>query len=374
MRVVPRKETIRPCRGGGFFIIRDIYIEATGRFCPLEEKLRRLNEEANKALAEAHTIDELNEIRVRILGKKGELTQILRGMGSLSAEERPRIGQVANEVRDAIERELASRTASFKELIKEQKLRDEGIDVTLPGTPLLRGRKHPLTIIREEIQEIFLGLGYSIADGPEIETDYYNFEALNLPKDHPARDMQDTFFIGPEVLLRTHTSPVQVRTMEKTAPALPVKIIVPGKVYRRDDDATHSPMFNQVEGLAVDRRITFSDLKGTLDLFARRMFGMKTNTRFRPSFFPFTEPSAEVDISCVICGGTGCRVCSYTGWLEILGSGMVHPRVLEVSGYNSEEVTGFAFGMGVERITMLKYGLDDMRLLFDNDLRFLQQF
>jgi phenylalanyl-tRNA synthetase alpha chain len=374
MRVVPRKETIRPCRGGGFFIIRDIYIEATGRFCPLEEKLRRLNEEANKALAEAHTIDELNEIRVRILGKKGELTQILRGMGSLSAEERPRIGQVANEVRDAIERELASRTASFKELIKEQKLRDEGIDVTLPGTPLLRGRKHPLTIIREEIQEIFLGLGYSIADGPEIETDYYNFEALNLPKDHPARDMQDTFFIGPEVLLRTHTSPVQVRTMEKTAPALPVKIIVPGKVYRRDDDATHSPMFNQVEGLAVDRRITFSDLKGTLDLFARRMFGMKTKTRFRPSFFPFTEPSAEVDISCVICGGTGCRVCSYTGWLEILGSGMVHPRVLEVSGYNSEEVTGFAFGMGVERITMLKYGLDDMRLLFDNDLRFLQQF
>jgi phenylalanyl-tRNA synthetase alpha chain len=340
----------------------------------LEEKLRRLNEEANKALAEAHTIDELNEIRVRILGKKGELTQILRGMGSLSAEERPRIGQVANEVRDAIERELASRTASFKELIKEQKLRDEGIDVTLPGTPLLRGRKHPLTIIREEIQEIFLGLGYSIADGPEIETDYYNFEALNLPKDHPARDMQDTFFIGPEVLLRTHTSPVQVRTMEKTAPALPVKIIVPGKVYRRDDDATHSPMFNQVEGLAVDRRITFSDLKGTLDLFARRMFGMKTKTRFRTSFFPFTEPSAEVDISCVICGGTGCRVCSYTGWLEILGSGMVHPRVLEVSGYNSEEVTGFAFGMGVERITMLKYGLDDMRLLFDNDLRFLQQF
>lgn len=219
-----------------------------------------------------------------------------------------------------------------------------------------------------------MGLGYSIADGPEIETDYYNFEALNLPKDHPARDMQDTFFIGPEVLLRTHTSPVQVRTMEKTAPALPVKIIVPGKVYRRDDDATHSPMFNQVEGLAVDRRITFSDLKGTLDLFARRMFGMKTKTRFRPSFFPFTEPSAEVDISCVICGGTGCRVCSYTGWLEILGSGMVHPRVLEVSGYNSEEVTGFAFGMGVERITMLKYGLDDMRLLFDNDLRFLQQF
>jgi phenylalanyl-tRNA synthetase alpha chain len=340
----------------------------------LEEKLKRLHEEAHKALAEARTMDELNEIRVRILGKKGELTQILRGMGGLSAEERPRIGQVANEVRDAIEGELAVRTAGLKELLKEQKLREEGIDVTLPGTPLLRGRKHPLTIVREEIQDIFLGLGFSIAEGPEVETDYYNFEALNLPKDHPARDMQDTFFISPETLLRTHTSPVQVRTMEKTAPELPVKIIVPGKVYRRDDDATHSPMFNQVEGLAVDRRITFSDLKGTLDLFARLMFGMKTRTRFRPSFFPFTEPSAEVDISCVICGGDGCRVCSHTGWLEILGSGMVHPRVLEVSGYNAEEVTGFAFGMGVERITMLKYGIDDMRLLFDNDLRFLQQF
>lgn len=340
----------------------------------MEEKLKRLNEEALRALAQANTMDELNELRVRILGKKGELTQILRGMGGLSPEERPRIGQIANEVRDSVEGELSARTAALKELAREQKLREEGLDITLPGTPLLRGRKHPLTIVREEIQDIFLGLGFSIAEGPEVETDYYNFEALNLPKDHPARDMQDTFFISPETLLRTHTSPVQVRTMEKTAPGLPVKIIVPGKVYRRDDDATHSPMFNQVEGLAVDRRITFSDLKGTLDLFARLMFGMKTRTRFRPSFFPFTEPSAEVDISCVICGGDGCRVCSHTGWLEILGSGMVHPRVLEVSGYNSEEVTGFAFGMGVERITMLKYGIDDMRLLFDNDLRFLQQF
>lgn len=340
----------------------------------MEAKLKSLHEEARRALAGASDMDELNEIRVRVLGKKGQLTQILRGMGGLSAEERPRIGQIANEVRDAIESELAARTAVLKQQVKEQKLREEGIDITLPGTPLLRGRKHPLTIVREEIEDIFLGLGFSIAEGPEIETDYYNFEALNLPKDHPARDMQDTFFISPETLLRTHTSPVQVRTMEKTVPQLPVKIIVPGKVYRRDDDATHSPMFNQVEGLAVDRRITFSDLKGTLDLFARLMFGMKTKTRFRPSFFPFTEPSAEVDISCVICGGDGCRVCSHTGWLEILGSGMVHPRVLEVSGYNSEEVTGFAFGMGVERITMLKYGIDDMRLLFDNDLRFLQQF
>lgn len=338
------------------------------------DALQKLGMEARKALAGAGGLEELNEIRVRYLGKKGELTQVLRGMGSLSAEERPRIGQVANEVRASIEEELAARTAALKELVKEQRLRSEGIDVTLPGTPVLPGGKHPLTMVQEEIQEIFLGLGFSIAEGPEIETDYYNFEALNLPKDHPARDMQDTFFISSEILLRTHTSPVQVRTMEKTAPELPVKIIVPGKVYRRDDDATHSPMFNQVEGLAIDRRITFSDLKGTLDLFAREMFGPKTKTRFRPSYFPFTEPSAEVDISCVMCGGKGCRVCSHTGWLEILGSGMVHPRVLEVSGYNAEEVTGFAFGMGVERVAMLKYGIDDMRLLFENDLRFLQQF
>lgn len=340
----------------------------------MKDKLQKLGEQARRELAAAGSLDELNEIRVRFLGKKGELTQILRGMGGLSAEDRPKVGQVANEVRAAIEDELSARTASLKELVKEQKLRGEGIDVTLPGTPRQRGGIHPLNAVLEEIQDIFLGLGYSIAEGPEIETDYYNFEALNLPKDHPARDMQDTFFISGEILLRTQTSPVQVRTMEKTAPELPVKIIAPGKVYRRDDDATHSPMFNQVEGLAVDRRITFSDLKGTLALFAREMFGEKTKTRFRPSYFPFTEPSAEVDVSCVMCGGRGCRVCSHTGWLEILGSGMVHPRVLEVSGYNSEEVTGFAFGMGIERIAMLKYGIDDMRLLFENDLRFLRQF
>ncbi|NPV74254.1 MAG: phenylalanine--tRNA ligase subunit alpha [Pelotomaculum sp.] len=338
------------------------------------ERLQEICEEARAALNGAGSLEELNEIRIRYLGKKGELTRVLRSMGSLSAEERPRIGQAANEIRDFIEKELAARTAALKEMVKEQKLRGDKIDVTLPGMPLPGGGKHPLTLVLEEIQRIFLGLGYSIVEGPEVETDYYNFEALNLPKDHPARDMQDTFFIGGEILLRTHTSPVQVRTMEKTAPGLPVKIIVPGKVYRRDDDATHSPMFHQVEGLAVDRRITFSDLKGTLDLFAREMFGPQTRTRFRPSYFPFTEPSAEVDISCVMCGGRGCRVCSQTGWLEILGSGMVHPRVLEVSGYNSEEVTGFAFGMGVERIAMLKYGIDDMRLLFENDLRFLQQF
>ena len=340
----------------------------------MEDKLRKLVIEAGQAFAVAAGLEELNETRVRYLGKKGELTQILRGMGSLSPEERPRIGQAANEVRETLEKELEQRTAALKEGGKRERLQREAVDVTLPGTPVRRGRKHPLTLVVEEIQEIFLGLGYAIAEGPEVETDYYNFEALNLPKDHPARDMQDTFFVDGEILLRTHTSPVQVRTMEKMAPELPVKIIVPGKVYRRDDDATHSPMFNQVEGLAIDSRITFSDLKGTLDVFARRMFGEKTRTRLRPSYFPFTEPSAEIDISCVICGGSGCRVCSHTGWLEILGSGMVHPRVLEFSGYNSGEVTGFAFGMGVERIAMLKYGIDDMRLLFENDLRFLQQF
>ncbi len=340
----------------------------------MREKLQELCHEALQALDAAGSLEDLNETRIKYLGKKGALTQVLRGMGKLSAEERPRIGQAANEIRSAIEERLAARTDELKVAVQEQRLRREVIDVTLPGTPVQWGGKHPLTRVRENIQDIFLGLGYVIAEGPEVETDYYNFEALNLPQDHPARDMQDTFFVSGGNLLRTHTSPVQVRFMEKTAPELPVKIIVPGKVYRRDDDATHSPMFHQVEGLAIDRRITFSDLKGTLDLFAREMFSPDTRTRFRPSYFPFTEPSVEVDISCVMCRGKGCRVCSHTGWLEILGAGMVHPRVLEVSGYDSEEVTGFAFGMGVERIAMLKYGIDDMRLLFENDLRFLQQF
>ncbi|SFR13863.1 phenylalanine--tRNA ligase subunit alpha [Desulfoscipio geothermicus] len=340
----------------------------------MEEKLKQILAEAGQVLAQAGDLDQLNEIRVRFLGKKGLLTGVLRGMGSLSAEERPKIGRLANEVRSEIEDILARRTAEIKEEVKKVRLEAEKIDVTLPGVAFMAGRKHPLSMIQEEIEDIFLGMGYSIEEGPEIELDFYNFEALNLPKDHPARDMQDSFYINPEVLLRTHTSPVQVRTMERTAPALPVRIIAPGRVYRRDDDATHSPMFNQVEGLAIDRRVTFADLKGTLQAFVERMFGPETKTRFRPSFFPFTEPSAEVDISCVMCGGSGCRVCSQTGWLEILGCGMVHPRVLEVSGYNPEEVTGFAFGMGVERITMLKYGIDDLRLLFENDLRFLAQF
>ena len=340
----------------------------------MEDRLRQLAQEALKALEGANSPDELNTLRVKYLGKKGEVTSLLRGMGALSAEERPRIGQIANEVREEIEVALEDRNRQVKEVQKARQLAAENLDITLPGARFNLGKLHPLTQVLEEMENIFLGLGFSIAEGPEVELDYYNFEALNLPKDHPARDMQDTFFINPEVLLRTHTSPVQVRTMEKTVPQVPVKIICPGRVYRRDDDATHSPMFHQVEGLVVDKHITFGDLKGVLATFARQMFGPDTRTRLRPSYFPFTEPSAEVDISCFNCKGSGCRVCKGSGWLEILGSGMVHPRVLEMSGYNPEEVTGFAFGMGVERIAMLKYGIDDLRLLFDNDLRFLAQF
>ena len=340
----------------------------------MEQKLQYIQARAMEEMSGAGSLEDLNEVRIRYLGKKGELTGVLRGMAALSSEERPRIGQIANSVRAEIEARLEERMSQLKVSLREKRLSAETIDITLPGTVFSTGNLHPLTTVTRQIEDIFLGLGFSIAEGPEVEMDYYNFEALNLPKGHPARDMQDTFFITPETLLRTHTSPVQVRTMERTAPALPVKIIAPGKVYRRDDDATHSPMFHQIEGLVVDKRITFADLRGVLQVFAQKMFGPETKTRFRPSYFPFTEPSAEVDISCGMCGGEGCRVCSHTGWLEILGCGMVHPRVLEMSGYNSSEVTGFAFGMGVERITMLKYNLDDMRLLFDNDVRFLAQF
>jgi len=340
----------------------------------LEEKLQNIADEAVKLLSLSQDLEEIEKIRVRFLGKKGELTQVLRGMGALNEKDRPRIGQLANEIRARIEDELADRTALVKGKTIRARLLKEALDISLPGTTLARGRIHPIIRIRRQMEDIFLGLGFEIAEGPEIELDYYNFEALNFPEDHPARDMQDTFFIGEESLLRTHTSPVQVRTMERTAPSIPVKIISPGKVYRRDDDATHSPMFQQVEGLLIDSKITFGDLKGILGLFAKEMFGSSTLTRFRASFFPFTEPSAEVDISCVMCGGHGCRVCSHTGWLEILGCGSVHPRVLEMSGYNPEEVTGFAFGVGVERVAMLKYGIDDIRLFYDNDLRFTNQF
>lgn len=339
----------------------------------MRERLAEVVEEALKVIAAASSAEAVEEARIRYLGKKGVLTQVLRGMGSLSAAERPVVGKLANESKERLEQALAAKSAFLKQEEKAARLAAERIDVTLPGVLPRLGGMHPLTRVRTEIEGIFLGLGYQIVEGPEVELEYYNFEALNFPKDHPARDMQDTFFITDEVLLRTHTSPVQVRTFEKTAPGVPVRIIAPGKVYREDDDATHSPMFNQVEGFAVGTRITLGDLKGTLVHFVREMFGER-RMRFRPSFFPFTEPSAEVDISCVICGGDGCRVCSHTGWLEILGAGMIHPRVLEVAGYDAEKVSGFAFGMGIERVAMLKYGIDNIRLFFDNDLRFLNQF
>jgi len=338
------------------------------------DKLKELEDEARSKIEAAGDLEELKSVKVRYLGKKGELTRLLRSLGSVPAEDRPVIGQKANALREELERAIELREQTLQDAQRQGKWEKERIDVTLPGRPVTIGQRHPLTMIIDEIKEIFTGLGFQLAYGPDIETDYYNFEALNIPADHPARDMQDSFYITDQYLLRTHTSPVQIRSMEKQAPKLPVRVICLGKVYRRDDDATHSPMFHQCEGLVVDTDITFADLKGTLDLFAREMFGPDQRVRFRPSFFPFTEPSAEVDISCIMCGGKGCRTCSYTGWLEILGSGMVHPRVLEVSGYNPRKVTGFAFGMGIERIAMLKYGIGDLRLFFSNDLRFLKQF
>ncbi|MHB9094633.1 MAG: phenylalanine--tRNA ligase subunit alpha [Eubacteriales bacterium] len=340
----------------------------------MRDKLESMKTEALLDITAAANLDQVNEIRVKYLGKKGELTTILRGMGALSTEERPVIGKLANDVRENIEQELNQKISALKKAHNFGRLEKETIDVTLPGRPFQIGRRHPLTMVLDEIKEIFLGLGFEIAEGPEVELDYYNFEALNFPADHPARDMQDSFYINHGVLLRTHTSPVQPRVMEKKAPHIPVKVIAPGKVYRRDDDATHSPMFHQVEGFIIDKKISFSDLKGILLVVARQMFGEDRQIRLRPSFFPFTEPSAEIDVSCIMCNGEGCRVCSNTGWLEILGAGMIHPNVLKMSGYDPEEVTGFAFGLGIERVAMLKYGIDDLRLLFDNDKRFLAQF
>lgn len=336
--------------------------------------LQDIRKQAEDAIKQANDLKILDEVRVRFLGRKGEITSVLRGLKDLQGEERAQVGQLANLLKDDLEQKLEARAVVFKQRELEQRLLTEKIDITLPGTPVWRGGKHPLTMVIEEIEDIFASMGFVVEEGPEIETDYYNFEALNIPKDHPAREMQDSFYITDEFLLRTHTSPIQARTMEKYAPQLPIRIIAPGKVYRRDDDATHSPMFQQVEGLWVDKNVTFADLKGTLMSFARRIFSRDLDVRYRPSFFSFTEPSVEMDISCVMCGGKGCRVCSHTGWLEILGAGMVNPRVLTMGGYDPERVSGFAFGMGVERITMLKYGVNDLRLFFDNDLRFLKQF
>ena len=335
--------------------------------------LQQIRQQAAEALAQAGDLKALDDLRVKYLGKKGELTAILKQMGKLSAEERPKVGQLANEVRSGIEALVEERTAAVKAALLDQKLALEKLDVTMPGRAAPLGKLHPLTKVLEEVKEIFLGMGFSVAEGPEVETDYYNFEALNIPKDHPARDTQDTFYISDNVLLRTQTSPVQVRVMEQKKP--PIRIISPGRVYRSDAlDATHSPLFHQIEGLVIDKNITFADLKGTLQEFARELFGPETKTKFRPHHFPFTEPSAEVDVSCFKCGGKGCRFCKGSGWIEILGCGMVHPNVLRMCGIDPEEYTGFAFGVGLERIALLKYEIDDMRLLYENDIRFLKQF
>lgn len=341
----------------------------------MEQRLNTLKEEAIEKILAAENLKQLNDIRVAYLGKKGPITEVLRGMGKLAPEERPKMGALANTIRAAIAEEITSRQKELEEIAVQEKLAAEKIDVTLPGRPIQVGNHHPLTKTIEEIENLFIGMGYTIAEGPEVEKDYYNFEALNLPKGHPARDMQDSFYITSDILLRTHTSPVQARTMEKHHGKGPVKIICPGKVYRRDsDDATHSHQFTQIEGLVVDENIRMSDLKGTLEVFAKKIFGEDREIRLRPSFFPFTEPSVEMDISCFICGGDGCHVCKKTGWIEILGAGMVHPNVLEMAGFDSKKYTGFAFGMGPERIAMLKYGIDDIRHFYTNDLRFLKQF
>ncbi|WP_339996902.1 phenylalanine--tRNA ligase subunit alpha [Priestia aryabhattai] len=341
----------------------------------MKERLQELQQEAIAKVEAASALKELNDVRVAYLGKKGPITEVLRGMGKLSAEERPVMGALANEVREAIASKIEEKQTALEAAEVERKLASETIDVTLPGRPVKAGTHHPLTSVVEEVEDLFLGMGYEVAEGPEVEQDYYNFEALNLPKGHPARDMQDTFYITGETLLRTHTSTVQARVMNKNEGKGPVKIICPGKVYRRDDDdATHSHQFMQIEGLVVDENIRMSDLKGTLEVFVKKMFGADREIRLRPSFFPFTEPSVEVDVSCAKCGGKGCNVCKQTGWIEILGAGMVHPNVLEMAGYDSTKYRGFAFGIGVERIAMLKHGVDDIRHFYTNDVRFLDQF
>ncbi len=337
-------------------------------------KLQELEKEALAKIAAVENGGELNDLRVYYLGKKGEITNISKEMATLPAEEKPLFGQALNQAKVAIEEAIAHAMAQIEAKELAAKLTADSIDVTLPGKRFPYGSKHPITKVIDEIKEIFMSMGYEVVEGPQIETDYYNFEALNLPKEHPARDMQDSFYITPETLLRTHTSPVQARTMEAKKGAVPVKVICPGTVYRRDDDATHSPEFHQAEGLVIDENITMADLKGMLLTFARQMFGADREIRLRPSYFPFTEPSAEVDISCFVCGGKGCKLCKDTGWIEILGSGMVHPKVLEMSGYDPQKVRGFAFGIGIERIAMLKYGINDIRALFENDERFLKQF
>ncbi len=339
----------------------------------IKTQLEEIFSHAAEKIKKAESTEAIDQLRVSILGKKGSLTSILKQMGSLSPEERPVIGQLANKIRANIEADMAEKLAELKQKETELKLKHEKIDVTMPVETIKLGKLHPLNTVLDEIKDIFIGMGFTIADGPEIEQDYYNFEALNIPKNHPARDTQDTFYINDTLLLRTQTSPVQIRTMEKQKP--PIRVIAPGRVYRSDAvDATHSPIFHQIEGLVVDKGITMADLKGTLVTFAKKLYGSDANFRFRPHHFPFTEPSAEMDIMCFSCQGKGCRLCKGEGWIEILGCGMVHPKVLETCGVDPEEYSGFAFGLGLERIVMKRYNIDDLRLFYDNDMRFLKQF
>ena len=339
----------------------------------MKEKLSKIMDEALSQIEASGELEKLNDIRVAFLGKKGELTSVLKGMKDVAPEDRPKVGQLVNEARTKIEAKLEEKKETFEKKLLEEKLKSETIDVTLPGKKLSQGHRHPNTITLEEVEDIFVGMGYQVVEGPEVEYDYYNFEALNIPANHPAKDEQDTFYITKDILLRSQTSSVQVHEMEKGK--LPIRMIAPGRVFRSDEvDATHSPTFHQVEGLVIDKNITFADLKGTLQEFAVRLFGEGTKVKFRPHHFQFTEPSAEMDVTCFKCGGKGCRFCKGSGWIEILGCGTVHPNVLRMCGIDPEEYTGFAFGVGLERIALLKYEIDDMRLLYENDIRFLKQF
>lgn len=339
----------------------------------MKERLQKIKEEALARIKASQNPEALNDVRVSVLGKKGELTALLKSMKEVAPEERPAFGQLVNDTRAEIERVMEEAKKQMEQILLEMKLKTEVIDVTLPAKKNAIGHRHPNTIALEEVERIFIGMGYEVVEGPEVEKDYYNFEALNIPADHPAKDEQDTFYITGDILLRTQTSSTQVHEMEKGH--LPIRMIAPGRVFRSDEvDATHSPSFHQIEGLVIDRNITLADLKGTLAEFARELFGEETKVKFRPHHFPFTEPSAEMDVSCFKCGGKGCRFCKGEGWIEILGCGMVHPHVLEMSGIDPEKYSGFAFGVGLERIALLKYEIDDMRLLYENDIRFLKQF
>ncbi len=338
----------------------------------MEERLKKLEKESKSLLEKSRSLNEIENLRIRFLGRKGEISSLLKGLKDLPPPEKKKIGQFLNKLKAELEEGVKAKINEIESLEQDKKEKSKALDITLPGKVIERGRPHPITQVMEEVKSIFLRLGYSIAEGPDVETDYYNFEALNMPPNHAARDMWSTLYVTEKTILRTHTSPVQVRVMEKKKP--PLAIIALGRVYRRDADITHSPVFHQVEGLFVDKNITFADLKGTLTVFLRELFGSSRKVRFRPSYFPFTEPSAEVDVECILCGGLGCRTCSETGWLEILGAGMVDPNVFKYVHYDAEKYSGFAFGLGIERIAMLKFGIDDIRVFFDNDLRFLKQF